>query len=111
MIRTLLALGRTAASVHASTQEAACSVLLDPNVRRLASSEEVNFCKAYQGRVILVVNTASKCGFAPQYEGLEALYRNKYKDRGLVVLGFPLNDFMHQEPGSEEQIQSICRLT
>jgi glutathione peroxidase len=62
---------------------------------------------AYAGKVALVVNTASECGFTPQYAGLEALYR-KYKDRGLVVLGFPSNDFGGQEPGSEEAIQEFC---
>ncbi|MGD9546262.1 MAG: glutathione peroxidase [Candidatus Krumholzibacteriia bacterium] len=62
---------------------------------------------AYRGRVALVVNTASKCGLTPQYEGLEALYR-ELKDRGFVILGFPSNDFMGQEPGTAEEIRSFC---
>jgi len=86
------------------------SELLDENFRRLASTEEVNLCEAYSGKVILVVNTASKCGNTPQYDGLEALY-SEYGDEGLVVLGFPSNDFMGQEPGTEEQIEEFCRLT
>ncbi len=63
---------------------------------------------AYKGKVALVVNTASECGFTPQYTGLEKLYE-KYKDRGLVVLGFPSNDFGKQEPGTSEQIQTFCK--
>lgn len=63
----------------------------------------------YAGKLLLIVNTASKCGFTPQYDGLEKLYQ-KYKDRGLVVLGFPSNQFREQEPGSEEDISSFCRL-
>lgn len=86
------------------------SALLDQQFRRLASSEEINLCDAYAGKVLLVVNTASKCGFTPQYDGLEALYK-QYGDDGLVVLGFPSNDFLGQEPGSEEQIAEFCRLT
>jgi glutathione peroxidase len=62
---------------------------------------------SYQGKVVLVVNVASRCGATPQYKGLEALY-NKYKDRGFVVLGFPANDFGAQEPGSDEQIKEFC---
>jgi glutathione peroxidase len=64
----------------------------------------------YRGKVVLIVNTASKCGFTPQYEGLEALYR-KYADKGFVVLGFPCNQFGAQEPGNAEEIQSFCSLT
>jgi len=64
----------------------------------------------YRGQVLLIVNTASKCGFTPQYEGLEALYRD-YKDRGLTILGFPCNQFGAQEPGSAEEIASFCSLT
>ena len=64
----------------------------------------------YAGQVLLIVNTASKCGFTPQYEGLEALYR-KHKDRGFAVLAFPCNQFGAQEPGDAEEIASFCRLT
>ena len=84
--------------------------LLDHEVRRLNSDEVVNLKDAYAGKVVLVVNTASKCAFTGQYEGLEAL-QARYRDRGLVVLGFPSNDFGGQEPGSEQQIQDFCRLT
>ena len=86
------------------------SALLDQDFRRLASTEEVNLCEAYSGKVVLVVNTASKCGNTPQYDGLEKLYE-QYGEEGLVVLGFPSNDFMGQEPGSEEKIEEFCRLT
>jgi len=86
------------------------SALLDQNFRRLASTEEVNLCDAYGGKVLLVVNTASKCGNTPQYDGLEKLY-DQYGEDGLVVLGFPSNDFLGQEPGTEEKIEEFCRLT
>lgn len=86
------------------------SPLLDQTFRRLASTEEINLCETYSGKVLLVVNTASKCGNTPQYDGLEKLYDQYGKD-GLVVLGFPSNDFMGQEPGTEDQIEEFCRLT
>ena len=84
--------------------------VLDHSYRRLAGEERVNLREAYAGQVLLVVNTASKCGYTPQYEGLEAMHA-KYKDRGFAVLGFPSNDFMGQEPGSEKKIQEFCTLT
>jgi glutathione peroxidase len=64
---------------------------------------------AYRGKVLLIVNVASKCGLTPQYEGLEALYA-RYAERGLEVLGFPANEFAGQEPGSNQEIQAFCRL-
>jgi glutathione peroxidase len=96
--------------VMSTAAAATCAPALDFEVRRLAGDETVRLCDAYGGKVVLMVNTASKCGFTGQYEGLEALY-DKYRDRGLVVLGFPSNDFGNQEPGSEQQIQEFCRLT
>ena len=63
----------------------------------------------YRGKVLLIVNTASKCGFTPQYEGLEALYR-QFRERGFVVLGFPCNQFAGQEPGTPDEIGTFCRL-
>ena len=65
--------------------------------------------KEYQGKTVVVVNTASKCGFTPQYEGLEALYQ-KYKNQGLVILGFPCNQFGKQESGSSDEIEEFCQI-
>jgi glutathione peroxidase len=88
----------------------ACPATLDFEMRPLNGSEPIQLCQAYQGKVVLIVNTASKCGYTPQYEALERLYEER-KDEGLVVLGFPSNDFGGQEPGTEAEIQAFCRLT
>lgn len=74
-----------------------------------SSGQDVDLSQ-YQGKVILVVNVASKCGFTPQYKGLEALYQ-EFKDAGLVILGFPCNQFGAQEPGNDTEIQQFCSLT
>lgn len=74
-----------------------------------ASGDNVDMSQ-YKGKVVLVVNVASKCGFTPQYQGLEALYK-EFKDSGLVILGFPCNQFGAQEPGNESEIQQFCSLT
>jgi glutathione peroxidase len=87
----------------------ACPPLLDFRYPSLQTGEPQNLCK-YKGKVVLVVNTASYCAYTDQYAGLEALYR-QYKDQGLVVLGFPSNDFGMQEPGSNKDIAKFCRLT
>ena len=84
--------------------------LLDHSYRPLAGKVQVNLGKAYAGQVLLVVNTASKCGFTPQFEALEGLH-TRYKPRGFAVLGFPSGDFMDQEYAEEKQIQEFCTLT
>lgn len=99
----------TAPAAAASTASAECPPLLRHTFNQLQNGKPQSLCQ-FQGKVLLVVNTASKCGYTPQYEGLEALYR-KYKDRGLVVIGFPSNDFGSQEPGSNKAIAEFCRTT
>lgn len=84
---------------------AGCPALLDHTLATLDERSQ-SLCR-YSGQVLLVVNTASQCGYTPQYDGLEALYR-KYRSRGLVVLGFPSNDFGGQEPGSNQEISTFC---
>jgi glutathione peroxidase len=74
----------------------------------LNNGENINF-KDYQGKVLLIVNTASKCGFTPQYEGLQSLYK-QFEPQGLEVLGFPCDQFGHQEPGADAEIQEFCSL-
>ncbi len=86
-----------------------CPALLQHRFDRLQDEKPQDLCQ-YAGRVVLVVNTASYCGFTQQYQGLEALYR-RYRDRGFVVLGFPSNDFGQQEPGSNQQIAEFCENT
>ena len=81
--------------------------LADFTATTLAGQEQD--LSAHLGSVVLVVNTASKCGLTPQYEGLQALHE-RFADRGLVVLGFPCDQFMHQEPGSEAEISEFCRV-
>jgi glutathione peroxidase len=103
-----LSLALAATACHAAV--AACTGPLDVEYRRLAGEEKVRLCDAYAGQVLLVVNTASKCGYTPQYEGLEALHQ-RLQARGFAVLGFPSNDFLGQEPGSEQDIAEFCTLT
>ncbi len=87
-----------------------CPESLDFYIRPLTGTEPLRLCDEFRGKVVLVVNTASKCAFTPQYEGLENLYA-RYRERGLVVAGFPSNDFGNQEPGTEKQVRDFCRLT
>ena len=83
-----------------------CPPLLDSAMATLTDDKPESLCQ-YRGKVLLVVNTASQCGYTPQYEGLEKLYK-RYKDQGLVVLGFPSNDFGQQEPGTKKEIAKFC---
>ncbi len=102
----MLALG--GASVQAAEPAASCPALLQHSFPRLQDEKPQSLCQ-YSGKVLLVVNTASYCGFTGQYEGLEQLYA-RYRDQGLVVLGFPSNDFA-QESGNNQQIAEFCSNT
>lgn len=108
--RSLLACAASLLCASAHAQSAAtpavCPVILSHTFNRLQDEAPQNLCQ-YAGKVILMVNTASYCGFTGQYEGLEALYA-KYQSKGLVVLGFPSNDFGKQEPGSNKEIADFC---
>jgi glutathione peroxidase len=104
-MRTFLALALILALGHINLSADPAGSLYDFKVNTLAG-QPVDLAQ-YKGHVVLVVNVASKCGFTPQYKGLEALY-NRYKDQGFFVLGFPSNDFRHQEPGTPEEIQKFC---
>jgi len=96
-------------STQPSAVDADCPALLRHTLNSLQTGQPQSLCQ-YRGKVLVIVNTASFCGYTYQYEGLEALYR-KYKDRGLVVLGFPSNDYGSQEPGTNQEIAEFCRTT
>lgn len=89
-----------------AAQSKTCPAFLDQDFTRLRSRERLNLCKAFAGKPLLIVNTASHCGFTGQFEGLEALYQ-KYRARGLVVVGFPSDDF-HQEAANEAETAEVC---
>jgi glutathione peroxidase len=108
MLCGALLVAAPATAAPSSTVPAACTGLLQQNFLRLQDEKPQSLCQ-YSGKVVVVVNTASFCGFTPQYQGLEALHA-KYKDRGLVVLGFPSNDFS-QETGSNKEIADFCENT
>ena len=97
-------------ALQAETRDTSCPEILDFTFKRLNDSKKENLCQNYQGKLLLIVNTASKCAFTPQYDDLEKLY-SQYREKGLVVLGFPSNDFADQEPGTEKEILNFCRLT
>jgi glutathione peroxidase len=96
-----------AGMVSPAAATTACPELLQHSLPRLQDEQPVDLCR-YAGQVLLVVNTASHCGFTPQYQALEALHRT-YGPRGLVVLGFPSNDFGRQEPGTNAQVADFCQ--
>ena len=108
MLAATLALPALGADPVPANAEAACPALLQHTFNRLQTGQPQSLCQ-FQGKVLLVVNTASYCGYTHQYEGLEAMYR-KYKDRGLVIVGFPSNDFS-QEPGTNKEVAEFCRTT
>ena len=90
----------------AAVASAECPAYLNQDFKKLRSSEHINICEAYAGKPLLIVNTASHCGFTPQFKGLQALHE-KYKDRGLVVIGFPSDDF-HQEAKDATETADVC---
>ena len=106
----LLSIAFIAATLAAATALAAGAGLLDRDYRPLAGKTPVNLARQYGGDVVLVVNTASKCGYTPQFEALEALHK-RYQPKGFAVLGFPSGDFKSQEYDDEEQIREFCTLT
>jgi glutathione peroxidase len=106
----LLALAAAPAhAAGAAPSTTACAPSLNHTFPRLQDEKPQTLCQ-YAGKVVLIVNTASYCGYTPQYKGLQAL-NEKYKPRGLVILGFPSNDFGQQEPGSEKEIADFCDRT
>ncbi len=107
-INFLLAAAMCFCSLHATTADASCPPLLNQQFETL-QGKKANFCQ-YTGKVLLVVNTASYCGFTKQYEGLQALH-DKYQAKGLVVVGFPANDFGKQEPGNNAEVADFCERT
>ncbi len=92
--------------LFAGSARAGCPAYLDHDFQKLHSSEKVNICKAYPGKPLLIVNTASHCGYTPQFKGLESL-NEKYKNRGLIVVGFPSDDF-NQESKDEAETAQVC---
>jgi len=109
MTRNLLAAGLSPIAALPAPDSANCPALLHYTFNKLQTGQPQSLCQ-FHGKVLLIVNTASYCAYTQQYEGLEAMYR-KYRDRGLVVIGFPSNDFGKQEPGSNQQIAEFCRTT
>jgi len=108
-LKGYLGLGIVGMGVAHAAAAGSCPDLLKHTFDNLQDGKPQSLCQ-FQGKVLLVVNTASYCGFTNQYDGLEKLY-DRLKDRGLVVLGFPSNDFGQQEPGSDKEIADFCRLT
>lgn len=108
LLSGLTCLAQTMPNQPTNLAQTSCPTLLNHTFPRLQDEKPQSLCQ-YSGKVILVVNTASYCGFTPQYKGLESLY-SKYKDRGLVVLGFPSNDFA-QEKSSNQDIADFCENT
>lgn len=111
MLRTVLAAGSIAlfAGAASAASHGACPKVLDRTFPSLQDGAQQSLCQ-FTGKVVMVVNTASFCGYTRQYEALEAIYE-KYRHRGLAVIGFPSNDFGQQEPGSNQQIAEFCRST
>lgn len=109
MTPKIFAIGLLACLAGSAVQASDCPDVLKFMKRKLNSQETVNLCSAYQGKALLIVNTASYCGFTPQFEGLEAMYE-KYKDQNFVILGFPSHEF-NQEASSEEKTAELCELT
>lgn len=101
----LLVLGALAGVASAADS---CPSFLDQDFRKLRSSETLNICKAFAGKPLLIVNTASHCGFTPQFKGLQALYE-RYREQGLVVVGFPSDDFNQEDP-NEARTAEVCYL-
>jgi glutathione peroxidase len=104
-VRTAAA-GTTASPAATKTSAASCPAFLDREFRRLHSSQKVNLCQVAAGKPLLIVNTASHCGYTPQFQGLQALYE-KYRDRGLVVVGFPSDSF-NQEANDAAETADVC---
>ena len=107
-LKVTLALLSTLLAPGAAAAPPACKGVLDYSFPALLTGQPQSLCD-YAGKVVLVVNTASQCGYTPQYEGLEALYK-RYQKRGFVVIGFPSNDFGGQEPASNREVAQFCQM-